>query len=544
MKMFNKSTFFLLLSFIISVHTSKKTKDALRLKPHIILPQTLNNFESKDIEPFDDLQIVTPTTGEIEKIMSSSSTGRLTPKIKIENFSHWREIKRFNISKNLEVVKYQSEKTGLTIVLSESDSPIVNGYFCLATETHDNDGLPHTLEHLIFLGSEEYPYKGVLDLLANRCLADRTNAWTDTDHTCYTIYTAGFSGFLQILPVYMDHILFPLLRKEDFLTEVHHVNGKGIDAGVVYNEMQGVENTASNLMYFSLANIIYPGESGYEVETGGYLRNLRNSTNIKKVRDYHEQFYRSENLVLTITGKFDEEEIFRSLQSVEEKILNKRQFRKAKPFVRPWQTKLENISRDQSNDVRVEFPATDETIGHIAVAWRLPLHISSDIPMMQAYSILLRYLTSSQVSPLEAEFVEQSSPLASSVSADILKVKEPSILVEFENVPVEDIDMIIPKMFLVLNNIVSAGPEKFDLERIHNIIDRKILQHKKNVENSPKLFVPDASVLSFLYGKTPHHLEEFVLSSTYSNNFRKKLKIIFIQIREKTNLFNCFDKIN
>lgn len=34
-----------------------------------------------------------------------------------------------------------------------------------------NDGLPHTLEHMIFLGSELYPYKGVLDQLANRCLA-------------------------------------------------------------------------------------------------------------------------------------------------------------------------------------------------------------------------------------------------------------------------------------------------------------------------------------------------------------------------------------
>lgn len=49
---------------------------------------------------------------------------------------------------------------------------------CLATEAHDDDGLPHTLEHLIFLGSEDYPYKGVLDLVANRCLASGTNAWT------------------------------------------------------------------------------------------------------------------------------------------------------------------------------------------------------------------------------------------------------------------------------------------------------------------------------------------------------------------------------
>ena len=140
----------------------------------------------------------------------------------------------------------------MTIVLARAESPIVNGYFCLATEAEDHDGLPHTLEHLVFLGSEDYPYKEVLDLLANRCLADRTNAWTDTDHTCYTVYTAGLpkipssakipmsgpSGFLHILPVYLDHILYPTLREEDYLTEVHHINGEGQDTGVVYSEMQ------------------------------------------------------------------------------------------------------------------------------------------------------------------------------------------------------------------------------------------------------------------------------------------------------------------
>lgn len=82
---------------------------------------------------------------------------------------------------------------------------------CLATEAFDDDGLPHTLEHLIFLGSEDYPYKGILDLLANRCLAHGTNAWTDTDHTCYTMFTAGSEGFLTLLPIYLDHVLYPLL---------------------------------------------------------------------------------------------------------------------------------------------------------------------------------------------------------------------------------------------------------------------------------------------------------------------------------------------
>ena len=56
--------------------------------------------------------------------------------------------------------------------------------------------------------------------------------------------------------------------------------------------MQGVEQSTANIMYFSLAEKLYPG-TGYYRETGGYLGNLRNSTNIAKVRAYHEQFYRS-----------------------------------------------------------------------------------------------------------------------------------------------------------------------------------------------------------------------------------------------------------
>ena len=69
---------------------------------------------------------------------------------------------------SLPVLKYRSLRTGLTLVLGEAESPIVNAYVCLATEAFDSDGLPHTLEHLVFLGSEDYPYKEVLDLLANR----------------------------------------------------------------------------------------------------------------------------------------------------------------------------------------------------------------------------------------------------------------------------------------------------------------------------------------------------------------------------------------
>lgn len=142
------------------------------------------------------------------------------------------------VNGTIPIFKYVSELSGLKVVLALVEGPVVNGYFSLgkfyflmflapyynisikktyllifaiATEAHDDDGLPHTLEHLIFLGSEKFPYKGVLDLLANRCLASGTNAWTDTDHTCYTMTTAGKDGFLELLPIYLDHVLYPTL---------------------------------------------------------------------------------------------------------------------------------------------------------------------------------------------------------------------------------------------------------------------------------------------------------------------------------------------
>ena len=80
----------------------------------------------------------------------------------------WELTNSVKVEDKLTVLKYRSKRTGLTVVLGPAVSPVVNGYFCLATEAFDDDGLPHTLEHLIFRGSEDYAYKETLDKLASR----------------------------------------------------------------------------------------------------------------------------------------------------------------------------------------------------------------------------------------------------------------------------------------------------------------------------------------------------------------------------------------
>lgn len=118
------------------------------------------------------------------------------------------------------VSKYISERTGMRLYACHVAGPVVKGYFSLATEALDDDGLPHTLEHMVFLGSEDYPYAGVLDILANKIFAAGTNAWTEVDNTTYTLATLEKHGFLQLLPIYLDHILYPLLNESGYITEV------------------------------------------------------------------------------------------------------------------------------------------------------------------------------------------------------------------------------------------------------------------------------------------------------------------------------------
>lgn len=393
--------------------------------------------------------------------------------------------------------KYKSKKSALKVILAEVDGPVVNGYFVLATEAHDDDGLPHTLEHLIFLGSESYPYKGMLDILANRCLASGTNAWTDVDHTCYTMTTAGSEGFLALLPIYVDHILNPLLTDSGFITEVHHVNGEGEDSGVVYCEMQGCENTGETRLHNSMLKAMYPGHCGYKSVTGGLLKNLRESTTNEKVRKYHKAFYRTENLVLVITGRVEASQVFQALKPVEDTIIVK--YKKSQtPFSRPWQSAVPPLM--ESIDQLIPYPCEEEEKGMVWLAWRGPSCVYQ-LYETCALMMLMEYLTDTAVSPLQKTYVETTEPLASKVGYSFIENSESIVYLAFENVPVNKLGEIQPKLFSVMEPY-GNGSEPLDMKRMQLVIRRRMLEQLSHLENNPHDTVAFMAVGDILYGRS------------------------------------------
>jgi Zn-dependent M16 (insulinase) family peptidase len=235
--------------------------------------------------------------------------------------SHFRTIQKFKADYSpASFSQYVSERTGMHVVVVDQKGPKVQGYFALATEIFDDSGSPHTLEHLVFMGSKSYRYKGLLDKLSSRAYS-HTNAWTATDHTAYTLDTAGWEGFAQILPVYLEHVILPTLTDEGCYTEVHHIDGEGNDAGVVYSEMQGVQNNGGEIMDLRARRLLYPENVGFRYETGGLMENLRVLTP-DRIRAFHKEMYQPKNLCLVLVGEVDEDHLLQILDEFEDGILD------------------------------------------------------------------------------------------------------------------------------------------------------------------------------------------------------------------------------
>lgn len=110
-----------------------------------------------------------------------------------------------------------------------------------------------------------------------RSLSTFMNAFTSSDHTSYPFATTNKQDFQNLLSVYLDSALHPLLKKEDFKQEGWRLgpedpraaenaagtstNSSGEDVvfkGVVYNEMKGQVTDSNYLYYIKFKEHIFP----------------------------------------------------------------------------------------------------------------------------------------------------------------------------------------------------------------------------------------------------------------------------------------------
>ena len=140
------------------------------------------------------------------------------------------------------------------------------------------------------------------------------NAFTSSDHTTYPFATTNHQDFKNLMSVYLDATLYPLLQENDFTQEGWRIGPEnpkaiasghfenGIDdrlvfKGVVYNEMKGMISDASYLYYIKFQNRIFP-DINY---SGGDPQKMTDLTH-HNLKDFHSRNYHPSNAKIFTYG--------------------------------------------------------------------------------------------------------------------------------------------------------------------------------------------------------------------------------------------------
>jgi Zn-dependent M16 (insulinase) family peptidase len=266
----------------------------------------------------------------------------------------WEEV--VSVKEPVALSLHRSKRSGLSVVVAKIPGPTSQLHVTFKSESFDDRGMPHSLEHLVFLGSESLPFKGVLDDCSQRVSAS-TNAWTAQESTTFTLDAGSECKVVEaLLPLYLDSLFFPQLKEEHFLTEVHSINGENEDQGVVFCEMQGREQEQGDVTAYALNKLMFPGVNTINCNSGGSLAALRKPDNNMEVvfsffffffffshtikgdsqvscrlcdlfifltsfSRYHSEAYRPENCIIFVSGcNFEFAELCAALDEIDARL--------------------------------------------------------------------------------------------------------------------------------------------------------------------------------------------------------------------------------
>jgi len=140
------------------------------------------------------------------------------------------------------------------------------------------------------------------------------NAFTSPDHTSYPFATTNQQDFRNLMSVYLDATLNPLLNENDFKQEGWRIgpenpkagavglpdgssDGKLVFKGVVYNEMKGQMSDASYLYYIMFQDHMLPDINN----SGGDPQKMTDLT-YKDLKAFHSENYHPSNAKLFTYG--------------------------------------------------------------------------------------------------------------------------------------------------------------------------------------------------------------------------------------------------
>ncbi len=205
---------------------------------------------------------------------------------------------------------YRHATTGARLLSIINDNE--NKCFSIGFRTPpgSSNGVAHILEHSVLSGSQKYPVKEAFVELMKGSLATFINAFTFPDKTCYPLASQNIQDFYNLIDVYMDAVLHPLINPMAFQQEGWHYEIEQPDdplvyKGVVFNEMKGALSAPERIQEEAIVASLFPGHV-YGYNSGGNPEEIVGLT-YEEFKRFHDTHYHPSNAWIFFYGNDDPE---------------------------------------------------------------------------------------------------------------------------------------------------------------------------------------------------------------------------------------------
>ena len=168
-----------------------------------------------------------------------------------------------------------------------------------ANEDNSNNGIAHIIEHMLFKGTQSRSAKQIADEMAK--IGGNMNAFTSKECTSY--YATTLSEHLPIAIDIISDMLNHSLIDEKALKK---------EKGVILEEIDMYDDSPEDLAHEMLQQRVWKDHPlGYMIS--GTKKIVRSVTR-EQILDFMDIFYVAENMIISVAGNFNEEEMIGLLE--------------------------------------------------------------------------------------------------------------------------------------------------------------------------------------------------------------------------------------
>lgn len=391
------------------------------------------------------------------------------------------------------------DKCGARLTYLDTGDDNMTFSVSVKTLPEDSTGVFHILEHSVLCGSEKYPLKDPFVELLKGSLNTFLNAMTFQDKTMYPVSSRNKRDFYNLVGVYMDAVLHPLVLKSPnaFYQEGWHYEvddeGRLNYNGVVYNEMKGDYSSPDSVTDRYMNMMLYEG-TPYEHDSGGDPAEIVKLT-YESFCKAHKKYYHPTHQELFLDGNVDLSEILPLIDS----FLSEYEVSEVKKsdFVIPRVTLTAPKSTTAYYEVKDGEPTTDKSrvsVGFITTTY-------DDILRQLALLVIKKALFGSNEARVKRKILD-SGLCENMTSSSRDGIMENCLIFDFINVKDGRSDELISLFYREISEVIAEGIDREELSAALSFYEFQI--RERDYGSTPAGVINAISVMeSLLYCDDP-----------------------------------------